>query len=265
MKKYIKYIFYRLGITGILDRFIFRLTRIRAYQKNQVFLKDHPGIILPGEYDLFETFQLDYQKHRDEGVLAATEILTEALSLLSGKAHNILDWGCGTGRITRPLRDALPDAAIFGCDSHTGRIDWNRKHSMDITFTTIHPFPPTPYANDFFDVIIGFSVLTHIEAGEQEAWIAELARILKPGGVIWLTTHGDYYEPQLLGFEKRRLHNTGIYTRVGKQSGHRTMTTYHHGNFFQQLLSRHLTLKQHFPGKMYPAKTGGQDVWILQK
>jgi SAM-dependent methyltransferase len=42
----------------------------------------------------------------------------------------------------------------------------------------------------FFDLVYAFSVFTHIDEWET-AWLAELRRVLKPGGVAYLTIHSD--------------------------------------------------------------------------
>lgn len=266
MKKYIKYFFYRFGFSRIWDLCIFRIAQIRYRKRNLSYVKKHPEILLPDDYDLHETFQLDYQKYIEEGKLAASEIQADTAHLFTKLTpDNLLDWGCGTGRITRHLQEVFPQANIFGCDTHTQRMEWNRNHSSGITFTLIHPFPPTPYANDFFDLIIGFSVLTHIEVDDQEAWMAELYRILKPGGILWFTTQGNNYDHQLMGFEKRKLQKQGMYTRSGNRSGHRIMTTYHLAAGFQEKISKYFSIRQFFSGKTNSSKTGGQDIWLVQK
>ena len=44
--------------------------------------------------------------------------------------------------------------------------------------------------DNYFDVVSAFSVFTHIDTFET-AWIAELRRILKPGGIAYLTVHNE--------------------------------------------------------------------------
>jgi SAM-dependent methyltransferase len=266
LKKYIKYFFYVFGLSPLWDRFIFRFAQIRFRKKNQTYRNNHPDILLPDDYDLHETFRLDYQKYMVEGKLAAAEICEDSTRIAKKNFNgNLLDWGCGTGRITRHLPKVFPNARVFGCDTHDRRMEWNRNHAMGIHFTKIEPLPPTPYANEFFELIIGFSVLTHIDADSQDAWLAELYRILKPGGILWLTTQGEAYCNQLLGFEKRKLYTEGIYTRKAHLPGHRMMSTYHFADNFREKLSRYFSIREYYAGKSYPAKTGGQDLWILQK
>jgi hypothetical protein len=40
-------------------------------------------------------------------------------------------------------------------------------------------------------MIYGISVMTHLTQGTQFAWLKEIRRVLKPGGICVLTTHGE--------------------------------------------------------------------------
>ena len=67
----------------------------------------------------------------------------------------------------------------------------------------VRPVPGQPpergvdYPDATFDLIYAFSVFTHLAPAGQTFWIAELTRVLKPGGCLFLTTHGEHYLPQL--------------------------------------------------------------------
>jgi ubiquinone/menaquinone biosynthesis C-methylase UbiE len=43
------------------------------------------------------------------------------------------------------------------------------------------------FPSETFDIVISCSVLEHLTAGDQEAALAEMARVLKPGGLVGLT------------------------------------------------------------------------------
>src|SRR5690606_11385803 len=42
------------------------------------------------------------------------------------------------------------------------------------------------------DLLYGISVMTHLTELNQQLWLEEISRILKPGGCALLTTHGEY-------------------------------------------------------------------------
>src|SRR5205823_7720620 len=52
------------------------------------------------------------------------------------------------------------------------------------------PFPPLPYNDAYFDILLGLSVFTHIPREAQDPWLQELQRIVTPGGLLLISTHG---------------------------------------------------------------------------
>ena len=100
----------------------------------------------------------------------------------------MLDFGVGTGRV---LLQLLPfSMKRYGCDVNPVAVEWTSGalgKLADIRLS--NPEPPLPYDSNFFDLAISLAVFTHIPLTEQSSWIAELARILKPGGCVIATTH----------------------------------------------------------------------------
>jgi ubiquinone/menaquinone biosynthesis C-methylase UbiE len=234
-------------------------------QLNQNYLLDHQAIVLPTDYDLYETYQLDYRKFVEDGALAAKEIVEWTKPYLHTTNTKILDWGCGTGRIVRHIPLLLPDAAVYACDINEQLIEWNRKNYRGISFNAINNFAPLLYAPVFFDLVYGISIFTHIEAERQEEWIAELYRILKYKGVLFVTTQGTRYRHKLLPWQQRAWHKKGIFTQNYRQKGHRMMSTYHTPEYFRKMVQPFFTVLAHYSGASHPEKAGGQDVWILQR
>ena len=103
----------------------------------------------------------------------------------------ILDWGCGHGRVTRHLIRHWPQADIAGTDIDAENIAWCKAHLTDGTFVTAPLWPPLPFGDAQYDVVFGLSVMTHLTADAQRAWIGEIRRILKPGGLALISFGGD--------------------------------------------------------------------------
>jgi len=265
LKPLIKYCIYQLGLAGKLDRFLFRFTQFQQKRANELYRKKNPSIILPSDYDIYETYRLRYQQFIEDGVLAASEIREWTKDYLPDPMPVILDWGCGAGRIIRHLPIVYPGAVLYGCDSNEERIQWNKSHIPGISFTTVNSFIPTPYSDSIFDLVYGISVLTHIDADQQGDWLNELARILKKDGILLISTQGDFYLPDLLPGEKRILAREGIFTKSYPRHGHRMMSTYHNQNHFKKLVNPLFTILEYYPGNANPHKLGGQDLWILKK
>ncbi len=102
----------------------------------------------------------------------------------------ILDWGSGSGRLTSFFKRYFDHKEIYACDVDEQAIAWSKENIPSVAFQTVSPFPPVPYSDNQFDLVIAFSVLTHLSREMQAEWLPEIKRILKPDGVIIATLHG---------------------------------------------------------------------------
>jgi 2-polyprenyl-3-methyl-5-hydroxy-6-metoxy-1,4-benzoquinol methylase len=101
----------------------------------------------------------------------------------------ILDWGCGAGRLTRYLLSET-QADVTGADIDADNIGWCRQAYPRGHFETVPLRPPTTFADASFDLVTGLSVMTHLAEPDQFAWLAELERITRPGGLVFLSVQG---------------------------------------------------------------------------
>jgi len=106
--------------------------------------------------------------------------------------NDILEWGCGCGRILRHLPVLASPRTLYGNDIDKEAIDWLSKHMPWVETSLTEGKPPLPYRDGSFDLVFNHSVLSHLDEDYQDAWLAELARVLRPGGVITLTVHGQH-------------------------------------------------------------------------
>jgi SAM-dependent methyltransferase len=99
----------------------------------------------------------------------------------------LLDAGAGECR----FRNALKNVRYFGVDAAWGDENWNYSRIDVVGRIEYLPFPA-----DKFDAVICTEVLEHVPEPQQV--LDELYRILKPGGIICLTTPqgwGVHQEP----------------------------------------------------------------------
>jgi SAM-dependent methyltransferase len=104
---------------------------------------------------------------------------------------NMLDWGCGCGRLIVMFSRGTPIPGIYGCDIDKESIAWC-KENLAGNFDVIPLVPPTRYADNFFDLVISNSVLTHLTKDIQLKWLAEMRRIIAPGGLFVASVHGEF-------------------------------------------------------------------------
>jgi SAM-dependent methyltransferase len=117
----------------------------------------------------------------------------EALGVNVDRSSTILDFGCGWGRILRFfLRDVAP-ANLWGVDVdpqmvETCRSTFSGSKLGECNFETVPPNGPTTFRNATFDVVYAYSVFSHLAETTHLRWVGEIARVLKPGGLLVATT-----------------------------------------------------------------------------
>src|SRR5215475_1045525 len=84
---------------------------------------------------------------------------------------NILDFGCGTGRVLRWFQDVTPRSQLHGCDINSEAIQWCVDNIPFAKFVNSDPVPPLPFPDHAFDLIYGISVLTHLDENFQQIWL----------------------------------------------------------------------------------------------
>lgn len=266
MKSLIKSILYKLGLSKLLDYFLYTKSFILNFSNNQLFKKSNPNFSLPPNYFLYETFQLNYEKYYQQGLLSAQEMIDWSKPYLATTNPTILEWGCGVARTCRHIHKyTSPETKVFACDINEQMIDWCKKNITKVKFDTITTITPTNYATNFFSLIYGISIFTHIPANEQEGWLKEMARILQQGGVFIFSTHGKKYFSKLTTTEQQILQQQGSYTKSYSQKGHRLMSTYNNQENFKQIVLKYFSIIQVFDGASHLEKLGGQDLWIVKK
>jgi SAM-dependent methyltransferase len=109
--------------------------------------------------------------------------------------ESILDFGCGCGRMLLWMERVGRRAALFGTDIDNDAIAWCRDHIPYADVAINNADPPLPYAAGTFDLVYNHSVFTHIDELRQDAWLAELERVTRPGGFVVLSVHGELAIP----------------------------------------------------------------------
>jgi SAM-dependent methyltransferase len=117
----------------------------------------------------------------------------------------VLDIGCGIGRMAIPLAGYLEGGSYAGFDVGRAMIRWCRRNitsrhpEFEFEWAPIHnakynPFGTLsasefqfPYPDSSFDFAFATSLFTHLVRDEVGHYLAETARVLRPGGACLLT------------------------------------------------------------------------------
>ena len=101
---------------------------------------------------------------------ASTGRVCGECSILAAAAARTIRWFLAGGS----------QAEFHGVDVDAEAILWYKTHLQRGYFLATAPNPPLPYPAEHFDVAYCLSVFTHLNESMQDAWLAELNRILKP-------------------------------------------------------------------------------------
>jgi len=102
----------------------------------------------------------------------------------------VLDFGCGWGRISRFFIKDVPPSGMHGFDVDPEVAAVARRTVGNATFSVVQSQPPTNAAADSFDVIFAYSVFSHLAEEVHLEWVREFSRVLRPGGLLVVTTQG---------------------------------------------------------------------------
>lgn len=189
---------------------------------------------------------------------------------------DVLDWGCGCGRMLRHLTSLSPPMRLSGCDIDAEAIEWVRQTMPSVRALANDGLPPLPFEDASFDLIYNHSVLSHLDETYQDAWLAELSRIVRPGGLVTVSIHGPHaFEAWLselpAGSPDRALHagrmrRNGIVFRSqdvwsGGPFPDFYHTTYHAVGYVFERWTRRFDIRAYLPR----GALGFQDVVVLQR
>lgn len=150
------------------------------------------------------------------------------------EAGNVLDWGCQHAPDSCLLRATGGTRFhLFSCDFPEATRHKVFHEFAQTRFTPIQGSERLPYEDQFFDAVIGSGVLEH--AARDVDSLAELYRILKPGGILvitylpnWLSINEWWRRVVRRGDFHRRLYGLGATKQLLKHHGFYPLAARHH-------------------------------------
>ena len=143
-----------------------------------------------------EEIQINFTGRSGESTMLQARAFYDIVREYSPNPENILDFGCGWGRITRCALGYHPPERIIGCDCMPEMVGLCEK-MLPCEFVLNDPMPPSSFMDGSFNLIYAYSVFSHLSEVATNAWIAEFHRILAPGGMVVITTRGGDFIPIL--------------------------------------------------------------------
>jgi SAM-dependent methyltransferase len=178
-----------------LEKLEFARRALASVRPNAAFRRKHPDFPVPPVYLLWDAQSYtDYEKYRSSGAEAAGlywQLMLQYTDPGLGKVR-VCEWGCGPARIIRHLpelsRQDPRRFEFYGTDYNAASIGWCQRSLPEIAFKRNRLAPPLDFEDGFFDVLFCRSVFTHLSEEMHYAWIRELSRVVKHGGVLMVST-----------------------------------------------------------------------------
>ncbi len=119
-----------------------------------------------------------HHRRFDDSVLDGIDVPADA---------RVLDLGCGVGDFTRRLADVVPDGAVLGVDAAPDmvRVAASRCDRRNVDFRTVPAQRlDSMAAESSYDAVVSVATLHWIPAADQPGVLAQIRRILRPGGLF---------------------------------------------------------------------------------
>ena len=200
-----------------------------------------------------------------EGGRASAESLRNALERVGSpfeSMRDVLDFGCGCGRVLRHW-DSSASVKIHGCDYNPLCVDWITTHFPWVSAQVNQLEPPLPYADGSFDFVYAMSVFTHLPLHLQDGWMAELHRVLRPGGILAITTMGEAYAHRLSVEERNRFNTGEIIVHDSSLAGTNLCAVFHPEQFVRRNPGRGFEVADFKPNCAPPYVA--QDLYLLRR
>ena len=246
----------------VIDRIAYWRRLALTAGANRAFRAAHPDFAVPPLAILWDaqatTDLAEYKRSGEESAALFWELIRTHLD--PTVRSRVYEWGCGPARIVRHLAALAADFAVefHASDYNSASIAWCRANLPGITFFENGLAPPLPVADGAFDVAFCRSVFTHLSAEMHGPWMAELRRVVRPGGIIILTTHGLAYRPRLTRQERARYDAGDLVVRTLGAEGRKLFAAFHPPEFVRRELLRGLSIVEHRPGERT------QDIWVTR-
>ena len=127
------------------------------------------------------------------GVSAIRVIIKALTGNLRSPPQSILDFPCGSGRITRHLRAMFPEARIGACDLYASHVNFCAEHFDAVPIMSKENLVELD-VGPVWDLVFCASLLTHLPRDLFWPTIDFISRSLSPNGIAIVSLEGRHAE-----------------------------------------------------------------------
>ncbi|HEX2428195.1 MAG TPA: class I SAM-dependent methyltransferase [Gaiellaceae bacterium] len=127
--------------------------------------------------DLSERYEEHHRTRRDEGDFVFVPERIPLFRAAVGRGKRVLDLGCRTGALTRHF---LEGNSVVGLDVDSAALE--KAAALGIEPVQANVEEPLPFEDASFDAVVSGELFEHLRF--PDALVAEIRRVLRPGGVL---------------------------------------------------------------------------------
>jgi SAM-dependent methyltransferase len=153
------------------------------------------------EFDNFDQFAKEYRNIHNENIkitgadseyFAHYKVEIVAEYIFANEKVKLLDFGCGDGISLQLFHRRLPNAILAGIDVSEDSIA--EAAARNIPGAELKPFDgiTIPFTDATFDIVFVANVFHHIDYKNHPSTVAEIFRVLKTGGKLFIFEHNPY-------------------------------------------------------------------------
>ena len=126
---------------------------------------------------LGDRYQEHHREHRDEGDFVFVPERIPLLVAAVGRGKRVLDLGCRSGALTRHF---LEGNSVVGLDVDANALE--KAAALGVEPVQANVEETLPFDDGSFDAVVAGELLEHLQF--PDALVAEIRRVLRPGGVF---------------------------------------------------------------------------------
>jgi SAM-dependent methyltransferase len=164
-----------------------------AQEYNTLYLeyqeRGYSNVLDTADKEFVQAESWKFEHYFDVGADALRLIVGALVGMRKQPPSSILDFPCGSGRVTRHLRSFFPDAAIVACDLYDYHTQFCERE-FDATGVLSKEDIDSLDFGKTFDLIFCGSLLTHLPVDLFIKAIDKIIASLSSSGVAIITLHG---------------------------------------------------------------------------
>lgn len=160
----------------------------------------------------YDAWSTTYDHDLADWSYQAPDVVARTVVSRRPEAASVLDVGCGTGLVGRTLRSLGYTGSLRGLDISEASLDQARQSGAYDALEQVDLQQRLPLEDDEVDAVTCVGVMTYLP--EVEVVWRELARVVRPGGLVVVTQRDDLWESRGCPAVVERLRTDGLWASV---------------------------------------------------